>query len=321
MRKERSLTIDELIELYELSNRAEGKSGRTIIWYRYILCTFSRYTQQNLGLDDISLFNIDNVRLYVLDLRNRKSFEGHPFTHSQDKPVSSKTVQGHVRALKAFATWLYRDGYTSENRLKNLKVPKAVSRVMEPLTAEEQMKILATARNSKHEGIRNHAIVLTFLDTGQRESELAECSITNLNLEDGYMKVMGKGAKERVVPIGTYCQQTLRNYIDNVRPVPENGEFNNLFLTSTGKPITANTIKLLFHRLAKASGVERLHAHLCRHTFAVNYIMNGGDLSSLKEILGHTTFEMVNHYLHFTRSQITAQHRKYSPMDRLHLQK
>ena len=264
---------------------------------------------------------MDNVRQYILDLRNRRSFEGHPYTHAQDKSVSSKTVQGHVRGLKAFSTWLYREGYTSKNRLEYLKIPKAVSKVMEPLTAAEQRKVLATARDSQHEGIRNHAIVLTFLDTGERESELANCSVNNLDLENGYMKVLGKGAKERIVPIGVYCQQTLRNYIDNVRPVPQDGECNNLFLTSAGKPITANTIKLLFSRLAKASGIERLHAHLCRHTFAVNYIMNGGDLSSLKEILGHTTFEMVNHYLHFTRSQITAQHRKYSPMDRLHLQK
>ena len=118
-----------------------------------------------------------------------------------------------------------------------------------------------------------------------------------------------------------YCQQVLRNYIDNVRPVSQDGNYDNLFLTVVGKPLTSNAIKLFFHRVARASGIERLHAHLCRHTFAVNYIMNGGDLSSLKEILGHTTFEMVNHYLHFTRSQITAQHRKYSPMDRLHFQK
>jgi len=135
------------------------------------------------------------------------------------------------------------------------------------------------------------------------------------------MRVLGKGNKERVGPIGMYCQQILSNYINNVRPVSQDDDCDSLFLTSTGKPITSNTIKLLFHRLAKASGITRLHAHLCRHTFAVNYIMNGGDLSSLKEILGHTTFEMVNHYLHFTKSQITAQHRKYSPMDRLHLQK
>ena len=80
-------------------------------------------------------------------------------------------------------------------------------------------------------------------------------------------------------------------------------------------------MKLLFHRLAKASGVATLHAHLCRHTFSVNYIVNGGDLSSLKEILGHTTFEMVNHYLHFNKSQITAQHRKYSLETRFRIQK
>jgi site-specific recombinase XerD len=108
----------------------------------------------------------------------------------------------------------------------------------------------------------------------------------------------------------------LNDYINNVRPIPRNNNQEHLFLTSGGRPVTSNAIKLLFHRLARASGIERLHAHLCRHTFAVNYIMNGGDLSSLKEILGHTTFEMVNHYLHFTRSQITAQHRKFSPMDR-----
>ncbi len=69
---------------------------------------------------------------------------------------------------------------------------------------------------------------------------------------------------------------------------------------------------------AKSSGVKRLHAHLCRHTFAINYLLNGGDIFSLREILGHTTLEMVNHYLHFTRSQLTAQHHKFSPMDRLH---
>ncbi|MFC1916575.1 tyrosine-type recombinase/integrase [Chloroflexota bacterium] len=110
---------------------------------------------------------------------------------------------------------------------------------------------------------------------------------------------------------------TLWSYIDKIRPEPYSPRYNNLFLTKGGKSITVNTIKLMFSRLAKSSGVERLHAHLCRHTFAINYLLNGGDIFSLREILGHTTLDMVNHYLHFTNSQITAQHRKYSPMDRL----
>ena len=128
---------------------------------------------------------------------------------------------------------------------------------------------------------------------------------------------MGKCAKERIVPIGKYIQMTVWTYIDKVRPESISPDCNNLFLTQGGKPITVNTIKLLFSRLAKSSGVERLHAHLCRHTFAINYLLNGGDIFSLREILGHTTLDMANHYLHFTSSQITAQHHKYSPMDRL----
>ena len=110
---------------------------------------------------------------------------------------------------------------------------------------------------------------------------------------------------------------TLWHYVENVRPQAANGDIDELFLSRDGRPITTNAIKLVFSRLAKRSGVERLHAHLCRHTFAVNYLLNGGDIFSLREILGHTTLEMVNHYLHFTASQITEQHHKFSPMDKL----
>ena len=142
--------------------------------------------------------------------------------------------------------------------------------------------------------------------------------LEQLDLEKGFVKVMGKGSKERIVPIGDYVKMVLWAYINKVRPEPTATGCDNLFLSTTGEPISANTIKLVFSRLAKNSGVKRLHAHLCRHTFAINYLLNGGDIFSLREILGHTTLEMVNHYLHFTRSQLTAQHHKYSPMDKFH---
>jgi site-specific recombinase XerD len=84
---------------------------------------------------------------------------------------------------------------------------------------------------------------------------------------------------------------TLGSYIDKVRPELISLNCNNLFLTQAGKPITVNTVKLVFSRLTRSSGVKRLHAHLCRHTFAINYLLNGGDIFSLREILGHTTWE------------------------------
>ena len=234
----------------------------------------------------------------------------------QTKPLSPQTLRCHTRALKAFSTRLYLEGYTNENRLKNLKIPKAPSKIIEPLTHEEIRRITASINTNSPTGIRNHAIFVTDLDNGLRASEIISITLGQLNLKEGHIKVMGKGAKERVVPIGKFVQTTLWHYISQVRPKPAAPECDNLFLSRNGKPITVNTIKLIFTRLAKSSGVERLHAHLCRHTFAINYLLNGGDIFSLREILGHTTLEMVNHYLHFTSSQITAQHHKYSPMDK-----
>lgn len=318
MRKKKGLTIDKLIELYEISNQAEVKSERTITWYRYILTAFSRYAQQKWGSNSISVFNIDNIRQYIIDLRNRKSFEGHPYTRVQDKSVSSNTVQGHVRGLKAFSSWIHAEGYTDENHLQNLKLPKVPVKVMEPLTPQEIEKVTASINKKSPIGARNYAIITTLLDTGMRASELAGITLGNLSLTDGYIKVMGKGSKERIVPIGKYVRHTLWDYIDRARSKPAGTDISNLFLTTYSKPISVNTVKLLFTRLAKISGVKRLHAHLCRNTFAINYLLNGGDIFSLREILGHTTLEMVNHYLHFTSSQITTQHHKYSPMDKLH---
>jgi len=88
-----------------------------------------------------------------------------------------------------------------------------------------------------------------------------------------------------MVPIGKFVGMTLWHYVENVRPQAANGDIDELFLSRDGSPITTNTIKLVFSRLAKRSGVERLHAHLCRHTFAINYLLNGGDIFSLREIL------------------------------------
>ena len=215
------------------------------------------------------------------------------------------------------ASWLYTEDYTTHNRLQNLKLPKAPSKIIEPLTPQEIKKVASSINRNSYSGERNHTMLVTLLDSGLRASEAAGIILANLNLKDGYIKITGKGNKERIVPIGKFVQMELLHYIEKVRPQPYGSDCDKLFLSRGGKPITVNTVKLVFSRLARSSGVNRLHAHLCRHTFAINYLLNGGDIFSLREILGHNTLEMVNHYLHFTSSQITAQHHKYSPMDRM----
>jgi len=256
-------TIDNLIGRFELSNRAEGKSPKTTAWYTEMLLPFSDYARTHLFSCGITCFTVDKVREYILHLRNRRRFEGHPYTPEQDQLLSPRTVQCHVRALKAFATWLHVEGYSSENILKNLKLPKAPVTLIEPLSPDEIETIISSIDKDSATGTRNHAILVTMLDTGLRASEAANISLANLNLQDGYIKAMGKGAKERVVPIGKFVQMILWSYIDRARSKVAAQDCDNLFLSPAGKPISVNTIKLVFSRLAKTSGVERLHAHLC----------------------------------------------------------
>ena len=263
-----SPSLDEVILYYELSNRADGKSPKTIDWYKANLLMYSRYCKEQFEAYDITGLNIDNVRTYINYLRNRRRFKDHPFLPEQTQTLSPRTIQCHVRVLKAFSTWTYQEEYTEENTLKNLKLPKAPSKIIEPLSPEEIQKVISSINMKSPIGIRNRAILATMLDTGLRASETANITLANLNLNDGYIKVMGKGDKERLVPIGKYVQRTLWHYIDTVRPYPIDPKHNNLFLSHSGRPVTVNAIKLVFSRLAKSSGVRRLHAHLCRHTFA-----------------------------------------------------
>ena len=304
----------DLIELYKIANTAEGKSPKTISGYDDFLKAFVRYALEIYGTCDLTIFVMLIIRKYILFLQKRPKI-----SNGKEQPntcLSPFTVQDNVRALKAFSTWLNTDGYTEENRLKNLKIPKAPKTMITVLSKDEINSIIDSIDRSSLIGARNFAIFSLDLDSGLRESELAGIIVDNVDLTDGFIKVMGKGRKERIVPIGKQTRMILFSYINKERMELNLHDSNFLFLSSRGTPITANAIKLMFSRLAKTSGVRRLHCHLCRHTFATNYLLNGGDIFSLKEILGHTTFEMVNRYVHFTNSQITHQHHKYSPMDK-----
>lgn len=319
-----SIPLEQLIRHYEVYNRSEGKSPRTVSWYTDSLGAFVRFLQngQNGG-DPVTLADtgIEEAREFILYLQQKRKWDDSATIPTRDEHLSPYTVQGHVRSLRAFCSWLHREGYTEENELANLRVPKAPKKLVEVLSEEETQKVLSCLDSRTEVGVRNRALVMTLLDTGLRCSELINLTLDNADLEHGYLKVMGKGEKERIVPVGSSVQKILQRYVYHFRPEPAHLMVENLFLTIDGKSLTVNGVKLLFRRLAKKSGVRRLHVHLCRHTFATNYLINGGDVFSLQQILGHSTLEMVRHYVTLASSQVTVQHRKFSPMDRLELRK
>ena len=250
----RLIPLEELFRRYELSNGSEGKSSKTISWYNDMHRLFLRYLKMKGFPEDMSSINIDIVREYIAYLQHKPRFQGHPYTPQQTRFLSPRTLQCHARVLKAFSSWLYQEGYTKENRLKILKLPKADKKIIEPITNQEKKQIISSIDMNSPTGKRNRAIIAMSIDTGLRASGLAGIDLAHLNLVDGFVKVMEKGSKERIVPIGRKVRIILSAYIENVRPKPTDPNNNALFLTSNGKPITVNALKLFFSRLAKKSG-------------------------------------------------------------------
>jgi site-specific recombinase XerD len=319
--QQKANTLSELIGYYEVCNRAEGKSCRTISWYSANLRLFCSYLERRHLPDSIDGVDIKLLREYVLYLLKRNRFETHPYTHVKGEPLSTATIHGHVRTLRAFFSWLVDEGLTEENIAKDLKPPKLVKKAVSTLSDEEIIAILHTLKLNNHCEARNLTIFMLLLDTGLRIGELVSLKMEDVHMGEGFLKVMGKGRKERIVPIGNNAQKALQRYLFRYRPRLAHAGIKNVFLSIHGTPLTENSMKLMFARLGQRSGVERLHAHLCRHTFATKFLVNGGDVFTLQQILGHSTLEMVRHYVNLASNDVIIKYQRCSPLDRLNLRR
>lgn len=304
------LPVATAVEHYLTTCRTEGKTPKTLRDYREKLGRFVAWHNATLGE-----FDLATAREFVAHLQSSKKWSGHPGIPTSELTLSAQSVAGYVRTLKGFGTWLFEEGYTEDNVLRRLAKPKVPVRVMEVLTDDEVRRLLGAVDGNSAQGARDLAILVLFLDTGLRLSELVGLRVAYVHLEDGWLKILGKGEKERVVPFGARATKVLNRYLCFFRPAEADGEV--VFVNADGGPITHNTIKMLFVRLRQRSGLPRLHPHLLRHTFATTYLMAGGDVFSLQTILGHTTLEMTRRYVTLASSHIAIQHRRFSPMDRI----
>jgi site-specific recombinase XerD len=202
-----------------------------------------------------------------------------------------------------------------------LKLPQLPKINPEPLSEEEIQRVLKASLYETDERLRNFAILMLFLDTGIRLDELVNLKLSKVDFVMGEMTVFGKGSKERKVPIGTQAKRALLDYVTMERPEPVNPLHKDIvFLNADSIPITHTAVEKIFQRIKKAAEVPKFHPHICRHTFSIRYLMNGGDAFSLQKILGHTTLEMTQHYVSMATGDVKEKHRKFSPMDNINFQ-
>jgi len=306
--KKGNIKLQDLIKYFDTYNRSEGKSVATLTWYDQTLTMLLGWLTETGRPVTLGSIDENTVRDFILWLQER-------LVHGHKMKVQS--VHNRVRALKAFFNWLYRKGYTDTNVLQDVRPPRLPRVMVDTLSDEEVTSIMTSQDQSAWSGSRNLAIIALLLDSGLRRSELVSLKAQDVHLEDQYVKVMGKGSKERMVAFGSTARNALLHYLVHFRGEPAHGGVEEFFLTIDGYAMSHEGVKTLLRRIGTTAGVPRLHAHLCRHTYATNFLINGGNVLLLKQNLGHTTLAMVDRYVHLATSKAAILSRDFSPLDRL----
>ncbi len=306
-------SLKSLAKGYILNCRCEGKSASTIAIYGTVLNKFIWFCERNNYPDQPQKFTTSHVREFLWYLASEPNRWGANVP-SAKKPASQTTVNDYYRALHSFFSWLLREGLIVDSPLNHLKTPKVERKVVQALTPGEVDKLLATCATKAPMDVRNRAILMVLLDCGLRADEAAKLNLSDVDLETGAIVVRrGKGGKGRVVHIGTKTAKVLWRYVTLSRK----GSSGRLFLGRSGEPLNRGGLQTLIVRLGVKAGVK-VYPHKLRHTFATSYLRNGGDIFSLKYLLGHSSLAMVDRYLQSLNAEDAANaHKRFSPMDNM----
>lgn len=225
--------------------------------------------------------------------------------------VKAKTVLNHYIALSSLWSWLLSTGQASEHIVRKVPKPKAYPREILPLKQDEVRMLLKATEGQPWVGRASRAMIYMMLDNGLRSSEMCAAKVYDLDFSRGELRVLGKGNKERILPVSEFTLKQIRIYHDSRYNLRSDSP---LFATGYDQPMQRRRLRRTLVRLGELADIPRVHPHRFRHTFAVNYLRNGGDIYTLQKILGHSTLEMVKRYLHLARDDIRNAHAKASPV-------
>lgn len=244
--------------------------------------------------------------------------EGRWGNPRQIKPLRPVTIQTYHKHLRTLFNWLVREEVLNVSPIE--KIPAIVARPdqVQPYTDEQLSQLLKAAKNSRHRR-RDEALVYFLLDTGLRASEVCNLRMQDVDYEARRCKVLGKGNKHRSIYFGKNAAKALWQYIREEERDTSAPVFLSDRGTRAGEALTRRGLYQLIQRLGKRAGLQaaRCSPHTFRHTFAVQFLREGGNTFTLKEMLGHTSLHMTNRYVALAQADIQNQHRQFSPGDRL----
>ena len=304
--------MQDLVEDFLQYLRHErGQAEHTQKTYAALLDKFVCWAQKH-GLNDWKAVELKHLMSFLQHERERPLADEPP---ESTKRLSSESVYLEIAALRAFYRFAENEKLLSANVAEHLSLPRRWQRLPKALTDQEINRLLAPESLETPEHLCSQAIMELAYASGLRLAELRTLRLEQLHLEAGFINVIGKGNKERVVPVGRKAVEALARYLEAGRPkLVTRKSPANVFLTRRGTPFAAVTLWLRIKNRVRRAGVERnITPHMLRHSFATHLLEHGADLRVIQELLGHANISTTEVYTHVTGNRLRDIHRKFHP--------
>ncbi|MCG8430591.1 MAG: site-specific tyrosine recombinase XerD [Candidatus Omnitrophica bacterium] len=277
-----------------------GLSLNTIAAYRRDLHFYVDFLKES-GITALSRVKKDDIAAFMLN--------------QKDRGIAANSIARRLAAVRMFHRFLARERITPADPSALVDSPKLWKRIPDTLSSREVEALLNAPDSTRVQGMRDKAILETLYATGMRVSEAVNLKTDNVNLDVGFLRCIGKGSKERIIPLGSQAVGSIRSYMAAGRGEllkKKNSEF--LFVSRLGRKISRQSFWKLVRRYSRKAGISRhLKPHILRHSFATHLLERGADLRSVQEMLGHSDISTTQIYTHVNRDRLKSVHRQFHP--------
>jgi len=289
--------------------------------YKQILNDFISYIAVEKGLAKNTALAYRADISKFLNYASQTQIPVENFTHGdvtnflwgvKSKGLKPASLYRIMESLRQFYKYLASEDIVKNNPTLNIAAPKIPGTLPEMLASQEVETLLSSINEPGETNVRNRAMLELLYAAGLRVSELVNLKFSNVNLKDSFLRITGKGSKERIVPFGDKAKFFLKVYLDKRRP-PQSQD-DNVFISRLGKKISRVEFWRQLKNIARKAGINKnITPHTLRHSFASHLLSGGADIRFIQEMLGHSSISTTQRYTHLDNAKIKRQHKKYHP--------
>lgn len=277
-----------------------GLSDNTLMAYRRDLARYFSFMKDKKSKDAAGIERKD-IADFMYDQKGRG--------------LAATSICRSLSSIKMFHRFLLREGLAKADPTNLIDMPRLWKRIPGVLSVQEIEAVLNAAKGTHWQAVRDKAILELFYASGMRVSELVNLKLEGVNLEVGYVRCLGKGRKERVIPVGKRAREAVEKYCAASRPKLNKGNVSSvLFLSRLGKKLSRQSVWKMIKRYARKANIKKeIKPHTLRHSFATHLLEHGADLRSVQEMLGHSDISTTQIYTHVDKERLKAIHKQFHP--------